>query len=161
MICQSKREDLHLVGSGIIQLPAGCIIKTPSYNIGSLVILDVHVLDTFFKASTISSSPPVIRKHIDLLDPLPFTNPSELVADSPASSSPHSEPLQLGLHSIWLSIVILITALWYLRSQKKKKKKTMPNPPPSRRHSAPSLTERIDSMLSSLAPPACSAAAKQ
>ena len=152
IICNGEREDRTILGSGIFKLDDGCVIKTPSHTIAGSYSLDMRVKQTFIKEIILSIEELTISSKVEFKDPPPVTNPTALITGPiPLELSPAADHHFVYPHIPWIFMTVTVIGLYYFNRWKKTKKQYTP-PVPARRHSAPSLGERFDIMMSSLAP---------
>lgn len=146
IICNSEREDIRIVGTEILRLDDGCIVKTPSYTIGSIYFLKLKVMETcLLEAPTLGTLP--ISQTIELQDPLPISNSTALTAGTIPLEPPSPLRTVVFTQMPWLFLLIIGAAIYSWR-QWKKRRDARDAPEPN----YPSLSDHFDAVLSS-APP--------
>lgn len=149
VICDAEREDLHLSGSGIIQLQPGCMIKTTAHTLHSLFYLEQRVVETFIKETVLTQDVPVISKQLEFINPPPVTDPMGLLDDIQHLDE-RPPPSYFSPTHPWILLAALLGIFCFVRPiWKRLRRPAIINPPVSR---PALLSEQFDAALGARPP---------
>ena len=152
IICNSERDDIQISGTGVLRLDDGCIVKTPSYTIGSLYFLEFKVTETYLMESAPFLGELPITQHIQLQDPLPITNPTALISGPITTDNTFSTRTIIYSQVPWMFLLLIAALIYFYRKACCPIKKKDAAVDEELQPMTTSLEERFNAMLSSLPP---------